>query len=135
MLTVELPWPDSRLSPNARGHWRIKEKARTAAIDVAYWLTLAEWQKIGKPQFLGLVKVHMTFCPPMRRSYDDDNLIARMKYLRDGMAKALRVDDSTFRQQSVQFGDVEKGGKVRVRLEPQAIREKPRGIGIDGGDA
>ena len=135
MLRIELPWPDSRLSPNARGHWRIKEKARQAAIDTAYWVTLAEWQKIGKPKFLGFVKVYMTFCPPRRRSYDDDNLISRMKYLRDGMAKALRVDDGVFRQQAVEFGQVQKGGKVLVTLEPQVVDVRPRGLGIDGGDA
>lgn len=36
-LSVELPWPDKRLHPNARGHWAKKSSAaRKARTDARY---------------------------------------------------------------------------------------------------
>lgn len=98
MLTfaLELPWPDRRLSPNARGHWAItanakkRYRARCAAIAI-------------KAGVGGLVEpgraldVHLTFLPPDRRARDWDNLLASMKSGLDGLSDALGVDDSRWR--------------------------------------
>ena len=38
----------------------------------------------------------MLFIPPDKRSYDRDNLVARMKSGIDGLADALRINDKRF---------------------------------------
>ena len=35
-----LPWPDKRLSPNARGHWSTLARAKKVAKQAAYYAAL-----------------------------------------------------------------------------------------------
>lgn len=112
-VEITLPWPSHALSPNARGSWRRKAQAVKA-----YRKACAEaaWQQGVNPTS-GLQVDMVTFCPPDARAYDDDNLIARFKAGRDGLADALGVDDKTFRP-SYAMGAKTPGGAVRVTLSP-----------------
>lgn len=112
-VEITLPWPDACLSPNARGSWRKKAQAVKA-----YRKACAEaaWQQGVNPTS-GLRVDLITFCPPDARAHDDDNLIARFKSGRDGLADALGVDDKTFRP-SYATGAKKPGGAVRVTLSP-----------------
>jgi len=60
--------------------------------------------------------VVLTFSPPDKRRYDDDNLIARCKAYLDGIADALGVDDSRFRLGKPVRAESIKGGNVRVEI-------------------
>lgn len=107
---IELPWPSSALSPNARGHWRIKAKATHQARSDAFFATKASKVAAG-------TRLHFIFHPPVNRHHDDDNLLGRCKAFRDGIADAWRVNDTTFRA-TCEIGPVVKGGKVLVRVSP-----------------
>lgn len=121
MITIELPFPPKELSPNARGSWRKKEKARVSYKDACYKLTKSWLNKnIGKYVYLteGKLPLNVMFHVPDRRGYDADNLNARMKYGYDGIAEALAVNDKFFRPVTYDMTDEPfKGGKVIVTIE------------------
>jgi crossover junction endodeoxyribonuclease RusA len=108
---IELPWPPAQLSPNARVHWAKRSKVAKRYRSDCYLLTKAA--KVQAPA--GQIAFGMLFCPPDRRSYDDDNLVARMKHGRDGVADALGVDDRNF-VTTFRVGDPVKGGAVRITI-------------------
>lgn len=113
-VRINLPWPAKALSPNARVHWAVKAASVKKARSDAYVLTRSSMVEI--PRWLG-VHVTLDFCPPSRRRYDADNIIASLKASMDGIADALGIDDSKFIP-TYRFGDPVKGGEVRVTLEP-----------------
>jgi crossover junction endodeoxyribonuclease RusA len=110
--SVTLPWPPVELSPNARVHWATKSRATKKYRNACCLLATAERLKAEE----GELAMTVTFCPPDRRSYDDDNLIARFKAGRDGVADALGVDDRLFRPVYAQ-GEPVKGGAVVISIE------------------
>lgn len=116
-MRIVLPWPDPKLSPNARLHWRAKVGPKQAAKIKAGWLTVAaegyHATKAALAAHDGPIPVEMRFYPPDRRHRDDDNMIGSMKAARDGVADALGVDDRRFRPHYF-FEDAEKPGRVEV---------------------
>jgi crossover junction endodeoxyribonuclease RusA len=117
MAEIFLPWPDRRLSPNARGHWSSLARAKKSAKNVAYYTTLEAG--IGKIEADSMT-VRYSFFPPSRRAYDLDNLVASMKAAADGIALAIGVDDSKWNIAVSPRGPVERNGMVKVELEWEA---------------
>ena len=118
MLTVDLPWPDKRLSPNARNHWTAKAEASQTAKAQGCYLTMeAElptgWLWIGADA----IQASYVFHPPDKRRRDIDNFLAMMKNYQDGVCAALGMDDSRIKRTVIEWGAVVKGGKVTLRLE------------------
>lgn len=117
-LTIELPWPPAELSPNARVHYfalsRAKKRYRRAC-----WLSTLE-QKVRLPAVVpARFHVWLEFSPPDRdawRSYDRDNLIARMKAGLDGICDALQIDDDRFESPRADLVAATAEGGVRVRI-------------------
>ena len=109
---VLLPWPPAVLSPNARPHWAAKSKAAKAYRRRCFLEALAA--KLQAPA--GRILLSLEFLPPNKRRRDDDNLVAAFKSGRDGLAEALRVDDSVFVTQISLGNEVYPGGAVRVTL-------------------
>lgn len=119
MKELVFPWPSAAMSPNARGHWtqrkRAAEKGRLEGRVVAQ---AAKWREDAKwllPQE-GRWHLWVDFYPPTKRLPDDDNMLARFKAYRDGIADALGVDDSRFVSHPYVKDEVRKGGEVRVRI-------------------
>lgn len=112
--TIFLPWPDKRLSPNARIHWAALAKVKKKAKTDAYYTALEAY--IGQ---IDVDKVHVkyTFFPPDRRTRDRDNLISSCKALQDGIALAIGVDDGNWITTYEIAGPVEKNGMVKVDIE------------------
>lgn len=112
---LELPWPDRRLSPNAREHWtttsKIKKlyRARCKAIGLAVGLGYLEGSE-------NAVSVCLTFFAPDKRARDMDNMLASMKAGLDGLADAMGVDDSKWRI-SMEVAESTKGGRVLVEVK------------------
>ncbi len=124
-MKVTLPWPDKRLSPNGRAHWRALAPLKKAARSDAHKATLAAAQLAVRQAIAsGVGVIHMTvrFFPPDKRHRDDDNMIASFKAARDGIADALLVNDRRFRAQ-YHFDEAERPGRVEVILtSPQRGR-------------
>lgn len=115
---IVLPWPDKRLSPNARLHWAARSAVRKKAREdgcYAVYASLGSGLRETRARFAGdgPIALTVTFYPPDRRHRDDDNMVGSFKSWRDGIADALGVNDRRFRPVYV-FADPEKPGRVEV---------------------
>jgi len=119
---ITLPWPDPRLSPNARVHWASKAKAASRARELAGFSALAQGWSARSPLTLPTdtyLHLWIDFYPPTRRHRDDDNLLACFKPYRDGLADALKINDMRFVSHPRIYPTPRKGGEVKVRLTPE----------------
>lgn len=64
----------------------------------------------------GMLRLSITFYRPNRRSYDRDNLLARMKSGLDGMCDALKINDKRFAVLVIRVAD-EVRNEVEVEIE------------------
>lgn len=113
MSEIVLPWPPAALSPNSRMHWRSRQKAAKASRLLAFAeVVKAKWV-IPKG---GRIHLWIDFYPPTRRMPDDDNMLARAKGYRDGIADALGIDDRVFVSHPYVKSEAVKGGEVRIRI-------------------
>lgn len=118
MIEFTLPWPLAQLSPNARLHWakvaRAKKQYRKAC-----WATCLEQmpgQSLSPAGDHPGLTLTLTFVPPDRRSYDRDNLMARMKSGIDGMCDAIKIDDKAFHTVISTVAADQIGGFVKVTI-------------------
>ena len=120
MTEIVLPWPPAALSPNARVHWRKRQKAAKAARLLAWASAInARWVAPSSER----VHLWVDFFPPTRRMPDDDNMLARCKAYRDGIADAIGIDDRVFVSHPYVHGEPRKGGEVRIRITGQALAD------------
>lgn len=115
MKELILPWPDKRLSPNARVHWSKRSGAARLARHLGA-ITALEAGCKGWALPDGRLHLYVTFHPPTKLLPDDDNMLARFKPYRDGIADALGIDDKRFISHPLVSTEVRKGGQVVVRI-------------------
>lgn len=119
---IVLPWPDKRLSPNARLHWKARVGPRQDARRRAGWCAVTSQGFNALKEAVrandGPIPVRITFYPPDGRHRDDDNMIASFKAARDGVAEALGVDDRRFKPHYF-FEEPAKPGRVEMVFFPQ----------------
>jgi crossover junction endodeoxyribonuclease RusA len=117
VTTITLPWPDKRLSPNAkrRKHWRVYQPAIKADRETGWFATKEVLRKLEGAEFAFPMPITVRFIPPDRRHRDDDGMIGSFKHMRDGIADAFGVDDRHFRP-TYEFAEPEKPGRVEVVL-------------------
>jgi crossover junction endodeoxyribonuclease RusA len=118
-MQIEFPWPPKTLSPNARVHWAKKSKAAKSYRGECYILTKQAGLKID---WDGDIHAWIDFYPPDRRRRDDDNMVSSFKSGRDGMADALRIDDSRIRIHP--YVKSATGGKIVVTLTAGTVQDK-----------
>lgn len=111
-MSITLPWPDKRLSPNARHHRLAVAPVRKAARSDAMWACKAAKMHFPHLRDVGL-HLRVTFHPPDLRRRDLDNMLASIKSQLDGIADVIGVDDSKWGLTLVR-GPVVKGGCVVI---------------------
>lgn len=119
-MIIKLPFPDSRLSPNARIHWAPKSQAiKQARWDASYAVLEAANGSLSETRRalvdMTAIPLKITFYPPDNRQRDDDNMVGAFKTYRDGIADALGVNDRRFRPE-YHFASPEKPGRVEVEI-------------------
>lgn len=116
-LRVELSWPHKDLSPNSRAHFMAVSRAKKAAKSEAGWATKIAMGR-DKPTFPeGKIGVRVLAFPPKNWSTgDDDNITARLKAAFDGIAAALDLNDSRFRQDGVTWGAKTELGSIVIEI-------------------
>ena len=117
MITIELPWPDKRLSPNARVHWAVSSALKEVAKGDAWWATYEALLGDRHPKRDEKYEAQYMFSPPDKRKRDIDNCLAMMKAAQDGVCEYLEIDDSRIKRTILEWGEVVKGGKVVLTLE------------------
>lgn len=110
--TLSLPWPARELSPNARCHWRKKARAAKAAKEEGYYAMLEAKLRNGEHTLEGPLELLLILRPPDKKRRDDDNVLASLKNFRDGVFKALGMDDSLVRRTVIEWGEPTPGGRV-----------------------
>ena len=112
-MRVILPWPTSDLSPNARGHWAIKARAKKT-----YRAACAAQARSQGMTRLDADRLHLkiTFIPPNRRARDLDNMLASCKAGLDGLCDVLGVDDSKWSIE-ISKADDRIGGFVEIEVK------------------
>lgn len=118
MLIFEVPWPPRILWPNGRGHHMTRYRYQQQANHDGYYAARAAMVptlvagRNGQP-----LKLTLTAHPPPRtRTFDDDGLIGAFKHYRDGIAKAMGINDGQFRVQPVEWGESRPRGCVKVTI-------------------
>lgn len=112
-MRIRFPFPDRKLSANSRIDRRFVTKERETAREIGFWLVKdAGWEFSGKKP----LELKLIVCPPDKRRRDDDNIISAFKSYRDGMFKALGLDDSLVKRTIIERSDVEKDGAIYVNL-------------------
>lgn len=113
-MRIVLPWPNPKLNPHAKGHWRPKADATKSARRAAYWLA-----KEAKVACLPGATLTFEFAPPDKRRRDIHNVQAMMKATIDGIADAMGCDDNGFIiPWPTKFAEPVKGGRVTVTITP-----------------
>lgn len=118
-LQLMMPWPDSLLNPNVKVHWAVKRDAKQASRDAGYLITLQKGVQLDPDK---RYQVELVFCPPNNRTRDLDNLQASCKWMLDGIAQALGINDSQFRPVS-DWGPLVERGKVEVSIK-EIVKEE-----------
>lgn len=124
-VALHLPWP-----PSTNHTWGKTRDKRTGKPRV--YLTAAARRfraavanivmasRMARP-IAGALEVRVTLCPPDKRRRDEDNFAG--KALFDAMTKAgVWNDDSQIRRKVVEWGEVVKGGCVRVEILPMEAK-------------
>ena len=112
-ITVMMPWPDKVLSPNARTHWAKKAAAAKIYRQMSNVLTRREMGGVamqGRRAHLDIV-----FHPPTHARRDLDNCLSSIKSGLDGIADAIKIDDSLW-SLGLSWGSMVKGGTVRINI-------------------
>ncbi|MDC7963946.1 hypothetical protein PRA13_09085 [Xylella fastidiosa] len=116
MQSLTLPWPSKDLSPNARVHWTRRSKAVKQARGYAEVMArCAGWGGLSLPAE-GRLDLWISFYPPTRCLPDDDNMLARFKPYRDGIADALGIDDRRFVSHPLIEDEVRHAGQVVITI-------------------
>ena len=111
-MIINLPWPDKKLSPNARVYFKAKNSAYQSAKSDAYYAT----KKQAIENFKGNILLKYIFHFPNDRQRDLDNCLASCKAYQDGIALALEINDNRFRPIILDRGENVKDGQVEVCL-------------------
>lgn len=129
MLTITLPIPPSELAMNGRANRFKKNRMAQASKWEAKVMTCGLMPALGivKGSWRGPVEVTYTFHFRVDRDRDDDNAQSRVKWVRDGIADALGINDTFFRVQPVQWG-ARKDGTVDVHLVPASVVLPVKGV-------
>lgn len=121
-ITVTIPIPPSELAQNGRVNRFAKARLAGVSKQAAWALTAQLMGSLGirKGTWRGPVDVTYTFHFRADRTRDDDGVISRMKWARDGIALALGLDDTFFRVHQVVWG-TRRDGTVDVTLTPAMV--------------
>jgi crossover junction endodeoxyribonuclease RusA len=108
---IELPWPPASLSGHGDKHfWRLRPIIKRHR----EWAKLATLAANVQAPSTGDIKLIVMFAPPNRRG-DRVNFPNRMKPYFDGIADALKVNDSRFLPAYL-FAEPVKNGRVIVEI-------------------
>jgi crossover junction endodeoxyribonuclease RusA len=120
MIRVTLPYPDKRLSQNARVHWATRATLTHKARFGADMLTRNALGIACLAQVIradGLVPIAVEIAPPDKRRRDLQNTIGALKAAIDGVSDALGVDDCLFAIRWPEtFSAPVKGGQVILTI-------------------
>ena len=112
-IVLTLSWP-LETSLNSRIHWA-KRAEINSANEFEGGIVAASLHSGPLPPIDYALR--LTFCPPDNRRRDLDNMLGRTKKQIDGMCITWSIDDSAIKRITLEWGDVQKPGRVVVTIE------------------
>lgn len=113
MIRLELPWPDKRNTPHAKGSYWTRAKGTAVDKRAAFILAIKAGVKRNP-----LARIQVSYAPPNDARRDAHNMPGRCKAFIDGIALAMRCDDRGFWiEYAPDFLPKTPGGKVIVEIE------------------
>jgi hypothetical protein len=110
---IILPFPDKRLSPNARINRFALASIKQDARETGFYAVKESGLIVPNTNLQAFIKIN----PPDNRWRDDDNILSSLKAARDGIFDALNVNDKLVRLSTHGMGKVIKGGRVTIWYE------------------
>lgn len=130
-LTIRIPAVIHReLTPNGRAHWRTKHRLEQELKAITYYafrrqIDLTDPVACFQTALWPLTLDYVVARGKGRQPMDDTNIKAGLKYLEDGIATALGIDDKHFRVGTVeQIRDMDGVGYVDVTIRPLVADER-----------
>jgi crossover junction endodeoxyribonuclease RusA len=121
-MRIELPWPASCLSPNARSHWRKVGEAKKSARTLAKFVALDAINRSNWPKNVTAAMTRITFIAKDERKRDGDNHLAMCKAYLDGLADAgVIANDCGFTHAPIKFV---KGKDREVIIEIEQLTQR-----------
>ena len=111
-FSIELPWPQRVLFPNARPHWAVKSKKVKVHRNWARIVTMNEVKAPIHPK--GRIGYTIDFTPPINRKRDEDGILSACKSYLDGVADALGVNDTLFTIKGMQGHPAQAPGAIKL---------------------
>lgn len=111
-LSIILPWPDSKLSPNSRVHYRVKMGIKAKAREEGAWIAMSETRPLFKKN--ARLQMQLIIHPPDKRGRDMDNILASLKSSLDGVFDGINYNDKQVRRIVLDYADVVPWGKIEV---------------------
>jgi crossover junction endodeoxyribonuclease RusA len=109
-MIIHLPFPDATLFPNRiRGSFRKTVAAKQAARDAGHMLARLSGTMKGRE---GFIPLSLLFLTPDKRHRDTDNMLAASKWLLDGVAAGLGINDKQFKPILVDWAHGHKPGAL-----------------------
>ena len=118
-MRIELPWPPSGLSPNARVHRMVRAglvRGYRADCGLMALHCTTPKERGCLSEKIGPLNLLVTFWHPTKRRPDVDNMLASIKAGIDGVCQSLRIDDSQFQRISLEVGGKRTGGAVILEI-------------------
>jgi crossover junction endodeoxyribonuclease RusA len=114
-IEILLPFPDPALFPNRSNgkHWATRQPAKELAKVTAF-------EKCERLSVVGTQIDHamtITVAPPDRRRRDVDGILSALKPSIDGIAQALKIDDTHFNPIEIERVKPIEGGRVLITIE------------------
>ena len=118
MLRIRLPFPDRRLSPNARRVWQASLKPKREAREVGHCGALAAWYKTMRKPFNRNkpLRLRIAIHPPDNRRRDYINVLSAIKNYEDGIFDYIGWDDRHIKHVDIRWRRSCPEGKVRYIL-------------------
>lgn len=113
-MKIILPFPDKRLSPNARINRYALNAIKQEARQIGFFAAKESGLRLSD----GFLQMKILIFPPDNRNRDDDNILASLKAARDGIFDALNINDNRVKISSHAIGKVKSGGAVYIWIEP-----------------
>ena len=111
MNEIELPWPNARLSPNARVHWAARTAVSKRARNDARWILRSSGLRIPAE-----CRLEIEFIRSTRIRFDLDNALASLKWALDGLARESGCDDAGWSFEVKKSVDRATPGKGVVKI-------------------
>jgi len=118
-IPIILPFPDKRLSPNARMNRFALNTVKQEARLIGFLAAKQSGLILPNANLQAFIKIN----PPDSRWRDDDNILASLKGHRDGIFDALGINDKMVKLSTHGMGKIIKGGQITIWYE--VLKELP----------